>query len=187
MKTKETSTYKTKGLEIYITNALSRDHAVASFIYYRIGVTENDIELFEGKIPDIASVMPAIEMKTRQLALAWFNGLASDGLRAGYAEKHIKQGFRYKSLTGLEIELIWLKETQGLSEIPEYLTERTFVAQMFNSRPNQKQFKKFSKELFKSYIDKFSQENKALMLQILIDDLGVRELVDVSVRSSEKV
>jgi hypothetical protein len=44
-------------------------------------------------------------------------------------------------------------------------------------------FKTFNLDLFKAYINKFSQENKAEMLQVLIDDLGVRALVDKSLRS----
>jgi hypothetical protein len=50
------------------------------------------------------------ETSTREQALAWWNNLKSDGLRAGYAEKNIQQGFRYKSLTGREIEEIYVKE-----------------------------------------------------------------------------
>lgn len=53
-------TYKTKGLEFYITDCRDIFHAVASFLYYRIGVTENDIEHFEGEIPEDASIMKAI-------------------------------------------------------------------------------------------------------------------------------
>jgi hypothetical protein len=48
---------------------------------------------------------------------------------------------------------------------------------------NFKQFKEGNDALFKAYINKFSQEYKARMLQILIDDLGVRALVDESLRS----
>lgn len=53
-------TYKTKGLEFYITDCRNILHAVTSFLHYRIGVTENDIELFEGEIPEDANVMSAI-------------------------------------------------------------------------------------------------------------------------------
>lgn len=53
-------TYKTKGLEFYITDCKNIHHAVASFLYYRIGVTENNIEVFEGEIPENANVMRAI-------------------------------------------------------------------------------------------------------------------------------
>lgn len=52
--------YKTKGLEFYITDCRDILHAVESFIYFRIGATVNDIELFEGEIPDDANVMKAI-------------------------------------------------------------------------------------------------------------------------------
>ena len=53
-------TYKTKGLEFYITDARNILHAVASFIHYRIGVTINDIEQYEGEIPSDANVMSAV-------------------------------------------------------------------------------------------------------------------------------
>lgn len=53
-------TFKTKGLEFYITDAIGIHHAVLSFIHYRIGVTENDIEEFKGEIPENANVMKAI-------------------------------------------------------------------------------------------------------------------------------
>ena len=53
-------TYKTKGLDFYITNCRNITHAIASFLYYRIGVTENNIEVFEGEIPEDANVMSAI-------------------------------------------------------------------------------------------------------------------------------
>jgi hypothetical protein len=63
-------TYKTKGLEFYITDAEDVHHAVLSFIYFRIGVTENNIELFEGEIPEDANVMKApsiLELLQRML------------------------------------------------------------------------------------------------------------------------
>ena len=52
-------TFKTKGLEFYITDARNILHAVSSFLFYRIGVTENDIEEFAGEIPEDARVMQA--------------------------------------------------------------------------------------------------------------------------------
>lgn len=53
-------TYKTKGLPFFITGARNIYHAAASFIYYRIGVTENDIEEYRGEIPEDAQVMEAV-------------------------------------------------------------------------------------------------------------------------------
>lgn len=53
-------TYKTKGLDFYITDCRGILHAITSFLYYRIGVTENDIEIFEGEIPENANVMQAV-------------------------------------------------------------------------------------------------------------------------------
>ena len=53
---------------------------------------------------------------TREKALKWWNNLISDGLRAGYAQKHLNSGTRYSSLTGREIEEIYLKETSPLEQ-----------------------------------------------------------------------
>ena len=53
-------TFKCKGLDFYIVEAIGIHHAVLSFLHYRIGVTENDIEAFKGEIPEDASVMTAI-------------------------------------------------------------------------------------------------------------------------------
>jgi hypothetical protein len=221
MENKGNHTYKTKGLEFYITNALNKKHAVESFIHFRIGVTENDIELFEGKIPVKASVMSAIEksipklgtkefndaasryfggnpklthekvnigtMKdpeyvwkekpksTRELALEWWNKLnVIQQMR--YAQNHFTRDDSV-NLTGREIEEIWRKETKEGSD-------REIIEEVFpDLKPNQKQFKEFNPELFKAYINKFSQEHKISMLQVLIDDLNVRALVDKSLRS----
>ncbi len=49
-------TFKCKGLEFYIIEAMGIHHAVLSFLHYRI----NDIEEFKGEIPEDASVMTAI-------------------------------------------------------------------------------------------------------------------------------
>jgi hypothetical protein len=53
---------------------------------------------------------------TREKVISWWNNLISDGLRAGYAQKHLNSGIRYSSLTGREIEEIYLKETLFLEE-----------------------------------------------------------------------
>ena len=160
MENKRNQTYKTKGLEFYITNALNKNHAVKSFIQYRIGVTENDIELFEGKIPKKAHVMPAIELKTRELALVWWNN-QGQGRRNWLTNNYLgNQRFEY-SLTSREIEEIFKKETAHID--PTDIQS----AYMMQVKANQKQFKEFNPELFKAYIDKFSDEDKIKAILIL--------------------
>lgn len=46
-------------------------------------------------------------------------------------------------------------------------------------KPNQKQFKQFDKELFKKYIDKFSDEDKIKALSILMNDLRNRGVFSI--------
>lgn len=164
MKTKETSTYKTKGLEFYITNAESIDHAVKSFIHYRINVTRNDIELFEGELPKQANVMSAImpafednsTKSSRELALDWWNDLPV----WGKCSKEYYMGFYFANdnITSEKIEQIWSCET-GKDK-------------MFH-KSNTKQFKEFNPELFKAYINKFSDEDKIKAIRSILPDLKI--------------
>ena len=154
MENKRNHTYKTKGSVFYITNAINKKHAVESFIQYRIFVAESDIELFEGDIPSTHYSMPAIELKTRELALEWWDTLMHNFKRYELTQKYHKNR-KPEDLTDKEIETIWLKEIQDVPEIPEYL------------KPNSKQFKEFNPELFKAYIDKFSDEDKIKAILIL--------------------
>lgn len=201
MKTKETlKTYKTKGLEFYITDAVNINHAVKSFVTYRIGVTENDIEEFTGKVPDTANVMAAVEYPTRQLALEWWGSI-----NGSFKQRDL--GLKYypnrDGLTGREIEKIWFEETQpnynstnrdedysaswgfGTDKpnqkqlpkelegvVPRILTIDEKVEQV--KQWNKKQFKEFNPELFRAYIDKFSDEDKLEMLKILFHSQNIK-------------
>ncbi len=53
-------TYKTKNLNFYVTDCISLGHAVFTLLRFRIGVTENDVKLFEGQIPIGATVFNSI-------------------------------------------------------------------------------------------------------------------------------
>ncbi|XAI97291.1 hypothetical protein [Leptolyngbya phage Lbo-JY46] len=86
--------------------------------------------------------------ETRQKAMSWWNDLSLEEKfykvipwlkkqNLGASDRHPS------SLTGREIEQIWLKETTDL------IAESVY-------KPNQKQFKTFNESLFKAYIDKFS-------------------------------
>lgn len=100
---------------------------------------------------------------TREQAIAWWNQLSQ--------EKQIDLQYIHRcpsrhplnaiGLTGREIEEIWLKEMQNISE------ERT--AEQHSYKPNQKQFMKFDESLFKVYISKFSEKDKYEMLRILAE------------------
>lgn len=53
-------TYKLKGLEIYADECRGLFHALVTFLHNKVGVTENDIELYEGVIPDSATVYEGV-------------------------------------------------------------------------------------------------------------------------------
>ena len=48
-------TYKLKGIEYYATDCRSLFHALITFLSYKCGVTEDNIEEFDGAIPDDAT------------------------------------------------------------------------------------------------------------------------------------
>jgi len=52
----ETKNYKCKGLEYYVTDCYNLYQALLTLLNNRVGVTENDIEIFEGEIPEDAIV-----------------------------------------------------------------------------------------------------------------------------------
>ena len=132
---------------------------------------------YSDNIPAMALKAPAKpkEKSTQELALEWWNSLISDGLRAGYTQKHLNSGIKYKSLTDKEIEEIWKNElclkAYGTDLKSTKQEDVDFIINPenhnVNHKPNQKQFKQFNPELFKAYIDKFSDEDKIKALDIL--------------------
>lgn len=53
-------TYKLKGIEYYAIDCRGLFHALVTFLHNKCGVTEKDVELFEGKIPDGAKVFEGV-------------------------------------------------------------------------------------------------------------------------------
>jgi hypothetical protein len=94
------------------------------------------------------------ENSTTELTPEWWNNLSEDRRLDETNRIRINGPVSLYSvkLTGKEIEEIWRKECNRIED-------KVF-------KPNQKQFKEFNPELFKSYIDKFSDEDKIQALKI---------------------
>ena len=93
---------------------------------------------------------------TRELAIEWWNSMGVINqmkLVKEYSKTRPKDLFGI-GFTGREIEEIWLKECNRIED------------EVF--KPNQKQFKDFNPELFKTYIAKFSDEDKLKAKEIII-------------------
>jgi len=116
--------------------------------------------------------MKTKEISTRELAVKWWNDESNLLNRTALFNRYFSNtatkdkmftvANNYEELTGREIEEIWLKETGG-----ELATGGEKVLKILNSKPNAKEFKQFDESLFKSYIDKFSDEDKVKAHQIL--------------------
>jgi hypothetical protein len=132
------------------------------------------------------------EKSTRELAMEWINSFPNEDKQM-LATRYYSRSF--KSLTGREIEEIWRKETQsqytkeeldGINDFKkviksnqkQYSQEEVDMlldqqaarttAQVLKN--NTKQFKEFNPELFKSYIDKFSDEDKVRAMVVLLEN-----------------
>lgn len=111
-----------------------------------------------------------IELSTREKALAWWKDLKNEN-----KIKFSKKYYPYLSgsttlLNQYEIELIWLKETQeDYSDVAEAAKKLSNTIEELR-KPNQKQFKQFDESLFKAYIDKFSNEDKIEMFEVLFKE-----------------
>lgn len=103
------------------------------------------------------SIIP--EKSTRELAMLWWNryGLT---LKDQFSEKHFN-GRPAFSLTGREIEQIWLKENVNY-QIPD-----TEFVMKDSYKPNQKQFKELSENHFWTYFSKFKHQDKVKMYEML--------------------
>lgn len=136
---------------------------------------------------DIASA--AIMQKTdREKALEYWRKLSVPHkimIWEKYKEKHFTPSINPEQLTGKEIENIWRKEFYSCSNCNQTFQncechisikeKNKGLFQMHKIVPkilkeiksNQKQFKKFEPELFKAYIDKFSEKDKIRAFEIL--------------------
>ena len=109
--------------------------------------------------------MKTNDTSTRELAMEWWSTF-SKGKQAKLIIKYLPipsrpQVLSLGILTGREIEEIWVKEVV-LKLTPSQVD--------FVEKPNRKQFKEFSPELFKAYIDKFSDEDKIKAMKMLYDE-----------------
>lgn len=134
---------------------------------------------------------------TRELSLKWWGNLVdmpnfvgnNQPCKLSCSTKYYKR--RFETLTDLEIEEIWRMETQdslsdedmkmltdeAKEEMSESLGEH--FSYSFAHKPNQKQFKEFNPELFKAYINKFSDKDKLKALEIVF--LSQSKLIDPDV------
>lgn len=111
----------------------------------------------------------SIELSTREQAMSWWKKLKSN-VKLNYWREYQKITFTPShspdELTGREIEKIWRKETKDGSD-------REIIEEAFpDLKPNQKQFKQFSPELFKSYISKFSDDDKRKAFELIFDSIS---------------
>jgi len=99
----------------------------------------------------------------REQALAWWNSIKNHQEKQSLSDDYTKtSGIRaYQSLTGREIEEIFLKETSHIdpTDIQSAYMMQVKSKNVF-SKPNQKQFKQFDESLHKAYLNKFSDEDK---------------------------
>lgn len=122
--------------------------------------------------------MKSTDESTRRQALEWWNQLnVIDKSLLAQKYSNFLYGRGFVSLTGSEIEEIWKKETLDTIEEKanqlkddEYLDIQTLnIVKASDLKINQKQFKEFNPELFKSYISKFSDEDKLRAFEILFN------------------
>lgn len=133
------------------------------------------------------------ETSTREQAIAWWNDFSIDNKQT-ICNKYFT--YHSSSLTDKEIEEIWSKETKNgfdkeiveeafpdlkpnqkqsaADEIIELVGEDNFkqIIKESDKRVNAKQFKKFNPDLFESYIEKFSDEDKVKALETLLNSFN---------------
>lgn len=110
----------------------------------------------------------------RELALEWWNKLTKNQ----QYEFCLKQSDvddllvnrQLSSLTGREIEEIYDKEILESKRQDEW---QEFQVNQRYSKPNKKKFKEFNPELFKAYINKFSDEDKIKAIRSILPDLKI--------------
>lgn len=115
------------------------------------------------------------ETSTKEQALKWWNDESNLLNRTTLFNRYFSNtatkdkmftvANNYKELTGREIEEIYNKE------VLEPKRQKEWQESQVNCRytkPNAKEFKQFDESLFKSYINKFSNEDKIKALNILV-------------------
>jgi hypothetical protein len=145
---------------------------------------------YSDEMPAMGLKVPAKPKSTEQKALAWWNSLVSEDVQY-YMEKYFhnnKLPFVPK-LTDKEIKKIWTKEShyndEDLtdSQIESLIkpNQKQFPSFEFCKKQkekavNAKQFKTFDESLFKAYIDKFSNEDKLVALNILVCSIATTDV-----------
>ncbi len=116
------------------------------------------------------------EKSTRELALEWWNNLSlkSRKVITNLTRLAIDSPLIGVNLTGREIEEIWRKEVGDLKLHKGEIVDKSYPEEFQKAylKPNQKQFKEFNPELFKSYIDKFSDEDKLKAFKLLNEEFA---------------
>jgi hypothetical protein len=146
---------------------------------------QNKEKEFPGETFELAS-----KKSTRELAAEWFSSKT-------YLEQHAFSdkyfGSKNPSLLTIEqVEEIWKKEFSHHTD--EYFSkpnQKKFISfeDCKKAKINSKQFKEFNRELFKSYIDKFSDEDKMKALFAIADALGYNSYLaqgDIDLRQKIK-
>lgn len=128
------------------------------------------------------------KLSTRDQAIKWWNNLyqhIGKNSRTELAKKYFNTD-SWK-LNTEQIEEIWRKEVvdspSDLDITPVENKNRDYDY-IQGPRLNQKQYKEFNSELFKKYIDKFSDEDKCQALVHLIDSLNIKSDVDLTLKLS---
>jgi hypothetical protein len=105
------------------------------------------------------------EKSTRELALKWWNKMDEWDQLWNVAHSNLFPFRHTNSLTGREIEMVWRKVTKEGSD-------REIIEHVYpDLKSNQKQFKEFNPELFRAYINKFSNEDKVKAFELIFDSI----------------
>lgn len=99
-------TFKTMGLEYYVTDCDNIQQAVETFIKNKIGVTTKDIYEWDQVIPQGATIFTYITKSNRELALEWWSKVPN---KPEIADKY---GLGYITIQEWQIEEIWENELQ---------------------------------------------------------------------------
>ena len=105
----------------------------------------------------------------RELALEWWNNLPTWGI----SSKEYYMGVHYSDddVTDEKIEEIWKRKIKpnDWKNLPNTMMKAKALYVGLNNiaKANTKQFKEFNPELFKAYINKFSNEDKIRAISIL--------------------
>jgi len=162
MKTKETligTVITNTGVKpsMKITNVLPADnigHYRTSYNY--VIQVDNKPEKHTVESLGLIGLPKSFEKSIREKALKWFRSFPTVDQQM-LTDRYYNERHR-ESLTGREIEQIYHNE----------VIEPNLQVNQRYSKPNQKQFTQFNPKLFKSYIDKFSDEDQTQMLHLFI-------------------